>query len=175
MELFDRIYALHRELDAAHRPIPVKTLAQRLTHYRDNWYLEAWCHRADGLRRFSLDRILNARLLDEPTKDIDLEQLATDMDRSYGIFSGPGKHRAVLLFTAERARWIADERWHPEQQTRYRDDGRYQLEIPYTDPRELVLDILRYGPDVEVLAPTDLRDQVRTRLQAALEQYQGDP
>ena len=148
---------------------------QRLTHYRDNWYLEAWCHRADGLRRFSLDRILDAQLLDQAAIDIDLEQLTADMGSAYGIFSGPGEHTAELLFTPERARWVADERWHPKQQGRFHADGHYQLDIPYTDPRELILDILRYGPDVEVLAPDDLREQVHERLRAALKQYNSNP
>ena len=30
---------------------------QRLTHYRDNWYLDAWCHLRDELRSFAVDAI----------------------------------------------------------------------------------------------------------------------
>jgi predicted DNA-binding transcriptional regulator YafY len=69
------------------------------------------------------------------------------------------------------ARWIADERWHPDQQAEALSDGRYRLTIPYADPSELILDILRYGPDVEVLAPAELRLAVTERLSAALAQY----
>ena len=37
---------------------------QRLNHYRDNWYLDAWCHMRDGLRAFSVDAIEHAEILD---------------------------------------------------------------------------------------------------------------
>ena len=93
------------------------------------------------------------------------------MDAGYGIFGGPQTHTAVLQFTPERAHWIADERWHPEQTSSHLPDGSYRLEIPYTDPRELILDILRYGPDVKVLEPHELRQQVTERLKQALQQY----
>jgi hypothetical protein len=35
---------------------------QRLVHYRDNWYLDAWCHMRDGLRIFALDRMLGTEV-----------------------------------------------------------------------------------------------------------------
>ncbi|MDP1897989.1 MAG: WYL domain-containing protein [Sulfurimicrobium sp.] len=45
------------------------------------------------------------------------------------------------------------------------------LEIPYSDDRELVMDILKYGPDVEVLAPDTLRERVKKLLKSAFSQY----
>ena len=72
---------------------------------------------------------------------------------------------------AERARWVATEQWHPQQRTRFDPDGSYLLELPYSDHRELVMDILKHGPEVEVLAPDSLRAEVRDALQAALERY----
>jgi predicted DNA-binding transcriptional regulator YafY len=91
---------------------------------------------------------------------------------SYGIFAGEPEHTAVLRFTPERARWVADEHWHPEQQGNFLDDGSYELRIPYSDPRELVMDILKYGPDVEVISPLTLRKSVAERLQQTLNNYQ---
>jgi predicted DNA-binding transcriptional regulator YafY len=73
------------------------------------------------------------------------------------------------------ARWVADERWHPQQHGRLLPDGRYRLEIPYHRADELILDILRYGPDVEVLAPADLRQAVAERLQRAAAIYFSSP
>jgi predicted DNA-binding transcriptional regulator YafY len=37
---------------------------QRLTYYRDNWYLDAFCHLRDDLRMFALDAIEDANVLD---------------------------------------------------------------------------------------------------------------
>jgi predicted DNA-binding transcriptional regulator YafY len=39
--------------------------------------------------------------------------------------------------------------------------------MPYADATELVMDILRHGPEVEVLAPPELRAAVRERLRQA--------
>lgn len=144
---------------------------QRLVHYRDNWYLDAWCHLRGALRSFAVERVRQARLLAEAARELPEADLDAHFRQSYGIFSGPPRHTALLRFTAERARWVAEERWHAQQQGRWLEDGRYELAVPYADPRELLLDILKYGPDVEVLAPPELRQAVVQRLRAALGQY----
>ncbi len=144
---------------------------QRLVHYRDNWYLDAWCHLREALRSFAVDRVRQVRVLDQPALERADAELDAHFKQSYGIFSGPPRHTAVLRFTAARARWVAEERWHADQQGRWLDDGRYELVVPYADPRELLLDILKYGPDVEVVAPPELRAAVVQRLRAALSQY----
>ena len=79
----------------------------------------------------------------------------------------------MLRFTRERARWVADERWHPGQTGQFLTDGRYELRIPCRDSRELVMDILRHGPEVEVVAPEELRAEVVATLRRALGQYGG--
>ncbi len=144
---------------------------QRLVYYRENWYLDAWCHERKGLRTLALERIRSVRVRDEAALDLDGERLDEYYGASYGIFAGPATRTAILRFTPERARWIAEERWHPDQEGSFLDDGSFELALPFSDSRELLLDILRYGPDVEVVAPEDLRRQVRDRLARALEVY----
>jgi predicted DNA-binding transcriptional regulator YafY len=65
----------------------------------------------------------------------------------------------------------ADEKWHPQQESAWLPDGRYELRIPYREPRELVMDIMRQGKNVEVVAPIELREQVRKELEQSLSQY----
>ena len=144
---------------------------QRLTHYRDNWYLDVWDHLRNGLRTLSVDRIRHAAELDEAARDIAEHELDEHYASAYGIFSGKANKIAILRFSRERARWAAAERWHPEQGGQYLTDGRYELSIPYRDPRELIMDILRHGPEVEVVAPEALREQVTESLRRALAQY----
>ena len=55
---------------------------------------------------------------------------------------------------------MAQETWHPKQKGRHEADGSWLLEFPYADHRELIMDILKFGADVEVLAPPDLRQRV---------------
>jgi predicted DNA-binding transcriptional regulator YafY len=144
---------------------------QRLTRYRDNWYLDAWCHERNDLRSFSLDRIDNPRTLERAAKEIDDARLNHHFTAAYGIFAGEPEHTAVLHFDPERAKWIASETWHPKQQGRWLDDGRYELRIPYGNPTELILDILRYGEEVEVIEPEQLRQAVAAKLAQAVARY----
>jgi proteasome accessory factor C len=148
---------------------------QRLTHYRDNWYLDAWCHRSNGLRTFALDCVQSAETLDAAAQEVDADQLNDELGGSYGIFSGAPSATAVLRFTPERARWVAVEQWHPHQQGIWLQNGSYELSVPYHRDDELILDILRYGPDVEVMAPVTLRIAVARRLEQASALYRNIP
>ncbi len=148
---------------------------QRLVHYRDNWYLDAWCHLREGLRTFAIDAIERAEPLDEPALDIDTDALDAHFANSYGIFAGAPMHEAILRFEAIRARYVANERWHRDQQGQLLDDGRYELRVPYSNPAELIMDILKFGPEVEVAAPDSLREAVAERLRNAAARYAGPP
>jgi predicted DNA-binding transcriptional regulator YafY len=144
---------------------------QRLTHYRDNWYLDAWCHLRDAVRTFSLDAIREARQLEQDAQDVDETMLDRHFGDTYGIFSGSVEDRAVIRFTPDAARWVASEVWHSKQQSRWLEDGRYELTLPYGNPSELLMDLLKYGADAEVVSPATLRDAIRRRLEAALANY----
>ena len=144
---------------------------QRLVHYRDNWYLDAWCHLRKGLRSFALEQIRATKPSTRSALNIPDPKLDEHFATAYGIFAGTPKYTALLRFTAERARWVADERWHPRQVGRFLDDGRYELQVPYSDPRELIMDILKFGVDVEVVAPDELRVTIAAQLAAAIERY----
>lgn len=146
---------------------------QRLVHYRDNWYLDAWCHQRQALRTFSVDVIEQAEILERGAKEVSETQLDRHLGSGFGIFSGARTELAVLQFTPERARWVARETWHPEQEGQYQLDGSYILKVPFSDPRELVMDILKYGPDVEVLAPPSLAELVAGRLAEARGRYEA--
>jgi predicted DNA-binding transcriptional regulator YafY len=148
---------------------------QRLVYYRDNWYLDAWCHLRNGLRNFAVDAIERAELLDRRAKDENEDRLDKQLATGYGIFSGSEVYWAVLRFSPERARWVASERWHPEQEGRYLDDGFYELKIPYADDREIIMDILKYGSDCQVLEPQSLMQRVREQAQDITRIYKKQP
>jgi predicted DNA-binding transcriptional regulator YafY len=143
---------------------------QRLVHYRENWYLDAWCHLRKGIRSFAVEEIQAVKVLAEPAKEVPDAELDRALGSSYGIFSGEATQTAKLRFTPERARWVKREIWHPAQKASFDKQGRYILELPYSDDRELVMDILRHVPEVEVLAPKSLQDKLTSRLSAYLRQ-----
>lgn len=144
---------------------------QRVSHYRDNWYLDAWDELRSALRSFSIDRIREAKELSEKAADIPDDELDRHYASAYGIFAGPADSIAVLRFTGKRARWVADEQWHPLQQSRFLPDGSFELRFPFGDTPELVMDVLKHGADVEVIEPLPLREAVRDALSAALRRY----
>ena len=147
---------------------------QRLAHYRDNWYLDSWCHLRKGLRSFAVDAIQTAEIVEQPkAKDVTEAELEKVLGTGYGIFAGEHTKEAVLRFSAEAARWVAREKWHSRQQGEFNEDGSYTLTIPYADETELVMDIMRHGADVEVLAPDSLRQAVHRRLGDAASQYRS--
>ena len=144
---------------------------QRMVHYKENWYLIAWCHTAEGLRMFALDAIEGAQQISKAARSVAKIEVDEMIGRDFGIYAGQQRLWAKLLFSPIQARWVEAEVWHSEQKSSRLDDGSYLLEIPYGNPKELILEILRFGPDVKVIGPASLRDEVRKRLQSAVDQY----
>jgi predicted DNA-binding transcriptional regulator YafY len=146
---------------------------QRLVHYRDNWYLDAWCHQRSALRTFSVDAIEALQPIADPCVEMPESELDDALATSYGIFAGKAVHEAGLRFLPPASRWVASECWHPEQMGHFDAEGRWRLRLPYSDMRELVMDILRWVPHVEVLWPQELADEVRRRLRQGLALMDG--
>ncbi|HEX2197895.1 MAG TPA: YafY family protein [Burkholderiales bacterium] len=144
---------------------------QRLVHYRDNWYVDAYCHLREDLRSFALDALRAAELREARAKEVPAAELDAHLGAGYGIFAGKDVQWAKLRFTAEAARWVAAQEWHPKQRATAEADGHYLLELPYAHERELLMEILKFGADVEVLAPASLRSTLAQALERAASRY----
>lgn len=164
--LWIRHYNRHEDRETEREISP-----QRLIHYRENWYVDGYCHLREGLRSFAVDAVREAVLLETPTKEIPKAELDEQLASGYGIFSGKNITWATLKFTAPAGRWVSTQLWHPEQRTRIDKDGSYVLEVPYSDDRELIMEILKYGADVEVLGPRVLRGRVAEVVKKAAQGY----
>lgn len=143
----------------------------QLVHYRENWLVDAWCHLRQELRSFALEAIEEVAALDASAITVSSEDMRAHFQSGYGIFAGKASQRAVMKFTPTRAQWVSLETWHPDQTSRVLDDGSYELEVPYSNDEELLMDLLRYGPDVEVLAPPELRACMLEKLCVAAKKY----
>ena len=144
---------------------------QRLVHYRDNWYMDAWCHLRDDLRNFSLDAVTKVEVMEAAAKELADKKIDEAVSAGYGIFNGAPQGWATLKFTPERARWVNGEIWHSMQESKTEADGSYVLSFPYSDDRELLGDIMRFGADVQVLAPAALRSKVQKSFLEAAAKY----
>jgi predicted DNA-binding transcriptional regulator YafY len=144
---------------------------QRLIYYKDNWYLDGWCHLKEDIRSFSVDAIQRVEILEIKAKDVSEEKLNEELGSGYGIFSGKDVKWVTLKFSPERARWVSKEKWHPKQEGQFLDDGSYQLKIPYSKEPELLIDVMKYGPDVQVIEPKELRKKIQETLIKTLRNY----
>jgi predicted DNA-binding transcriptional regulator YafY len=144
---------------------------QSLVYYRDNWYLDAWCHLRNDLRSFSVDAFRAAAMLDERAKEVAKADLEEYLSAGYGIFAGRKVEWATIRFTPLAARWVSAQRWHSKQKARTEADGSYVLEVPYANDQELLMEVLKLGPEAEVLGPPALRKRAAAQLQEAAARY----
>lgn len=144
---------------------------QRLVYYRNNWYLDAWCHLRQALRTFWLAGVKSVALLNQSGEIVEDTALAQHLESSYGIFAGLPVATAHLRFTGFAAMRIRELEWHPQQKQQINADGSLEVWLPYSDTRELVMDILRYGNEAKVLAPESLQIALIEQLKTALNQY----
>ena len=145
---------------------------QRLIYYRENWYLDAYCHLRNDLRSFAIDGIRSAVLTNKKAQEVAEKDCHEHFAESYGIFSGKATQRAKLRFTPEHSRWVAGEHWHGQQVGRFDKEGYYNLEFDFNQDPELIMDILKHGSGVEVISPVTLKNKVKAELEKALKSYQ---
>ena len=144
---------------------------QRIIYYRDNWYLDAWCHVRNGLRSFSIDAIKHTEMIEKIADDIEDKLLDLELGSGYGIFAGKDIKWATIRFSPERARWVSNEKWHPNQIGVFLDSGAYELKIPFSNTRELCMDILKHGADVTVISPIELIAEVIKEAKSLIENH----
>ena len=143
---------------------------QRLVHYRNYWYVDAFCHATNALRTFAIDNIRRVIVLGTTARRVPLHTIEYNLDQSYGLFMSGDPKLAVLRFDAEASPYLKRETWHPRQ-TLEEDGDEVVLMVPYTNPTELIGDIFRWREHVVVEAPEELRREVRECLLKTLSQY----
>jgi predicted DNA-binding transcriptional regulator YafY len=144
---------------------------QRMIYYQGNWYLDAWCHLRNDLRSFSIDAIQRVEIIEKKSKDIAEKRLDAVLGSGYGIFAGKKVQWATLVFSPETARWISKEIWHENQKGKLLKNGSYEFKIPYSKDSELLMDILRYGANVKVIAPKELVSRVTEEIVLMAKSY----
>ncbi len=125
----------------------------KLINYQGRWYLSAWCLLRGGHRTFHVARIISAELHESSPSTHDLTE--SELDRSFGIFKGPPRYTAEILFTGTAAELVKHQVWHKDQEIIERDESTI-LKIPVHDDREIVMKVLQYGASAQVLNPQKL-------------------
>jgi len=139
----------------------------RLLHLDGHWYLEGWCHRAEAVRMFRLDRVVDVRVLDV---DGSPPATARSRDLDAGLFAPGPQDTVVTLRLAARARWVVD--YYPVESVEVLADGALLVRMRTGDTAWLRQLVLRLGGAARVLDPPALADDVLTSARAALAAYE---
>ena len=139
----------------------------RVTNVGGRWYLEAWCHRAEGVRTFRVDRVAGAELLDvDGTPPPDAVSRDADDDR---LFTPSEDDLLVTLDVEPRGRWVAE--YYPVESTEELAGGRLRVALRVANPRWVPRLILRLGGAGRIVSPPELADQAVAAARAALAGY----
>lgn len=168
----DSVFKRKRSLlkySSAHQELTDREVSpQRLILYREQWYLDAWCHQRNAMRTFALARINSVLVLPQGALELSDDELDIHSHRQYGLLSGDTSKIAEILFYQSAATRVSQQQWHPQAEGHWRD-GAYYLRLPYVSDGELLGDLLAMAPDVKVLQPLELRQRFVERLQLALQ------
>ena len=138
----------------------------RLLVMEGRTYVEGWCRRAEGVRLFRLDRVLDLQVLDVP-REVPDEAESKDLDA--GLFQASESDERVELELAPSARWVAEQ--YPCESATELGDGRLRIVLRTPETRLVRRLALRLGEDARVVAPARLADEVRAAAAAALALY----
>ncbi|MFC5379675.1 helix-turn-helix transcriptional regulator [Aquipuribacter nitratireducens] len=127
-------------------------------------YLQAWCYRADDVRSFRLDRVVDATVLEEPVR----AHPGGDRDGAPSRAWVAEHGRPVRLRLRRGAEWVA-EQYPVEVVVRQGQPLVTDVRLQVADTGRVVRLALRLGGALEVLAPRSLRRDVAAAAAAALD------
>lgn len=152
-------------------PVTYEIHPYGLIHHRGSLYLVGRFAEHEEIRHWKIDRMDRAELTDSHfTRPADFD-LAAHMARSFGVFHEAGAVHVRVRFSAEVARYVGEKLWHPSQQFRFQPDGRLVAEFDLDGTEEIKRWILSFGRHAEVLAPEELRREIRVEVDAVLAAY----
>jgi proteasome accessory factor C len=135
------------------------------------WYLDGYCHKVEGMRRFRVDRVSEARLTGEPACDHGDDATAADDGAGGGseaFVPGPEATVAHLAVDSEAA-WITDALANSSSEVLA--DGRTGVTLAVASTVWFGRLLLRLGPHAEVLEPPELADTGRLAARQLLARY----
>ncbi|WP_121032183.1 helix-turn-helix transcriptional regulator [Terracoccus luteus] len=141
----------------------------RVVNLDGQWYAEGWCHRAEGVRLFRLDRIESASVLDV---DGTPPEGVAPRDLGESFVAGPDDLTVVIEAGVDAA-WIAD--YYPNEGVERGDDGSVRVTLKVADPALVRRLLLRLGGGAHVVEPRDLALSIAQEARAALAAYDTPP
>ena len=144
-----------------------------LKEYRSRWYVIGLDESKDALRTYSLDRLSDIALKGRTFKRSESFSTASFFKHALGITVTDDEHQKVRLkFSEKLSPYIISQPVHSSQQILNNVEGGVIVEIEVLITIELVTLVLGFGDQVEVLAPDQLKESVKSALINSLKKYQ---
>ena len=138
----------------------------RLYSLDSTWYLEAYCHTAEGLRNFRLDRIQDLRPTGRPASSAGNPAGGFPVK----LFTPNDDDAVVVLELTRQGAGLADDYY--AERTAALPDGNMLAEIRFGSADWLPMFVAQHGGAVRILQPQALADVAREWLDAALAGYE---
>jgi predicted DNA-binding transcriptional regulator YafY len=133
--------------------------------YMGSWHLIAYCTLKSDLRDFALSRIRTIKVGPKSVAlPANLPRIRDYIRKNFGLLSGVESIEVSLKFTPEISSWISEQVWFSGQEVSADKDGSLCLRFPVADFGEIKREILKYGSSVEILAPEELRAEIKREI-----------
>ncbi len=155
------------QLEIAYRKPGAKAPEKRivdpyhLANVNGEWFLFAYDHMRKAIRTFVPARIISIKKTGKTFEKDPNFSIREELGSSFGVYSGKGKHKVLIRFSARVADYIREKKWHPSQKLHQLRNGELELQMTLSSLVEVGRWILQWGGDARVLAPRELRESIR--------------
>nr|WP_315234098.1 WYL domain-containing protein [uncultured Flavobacterium sp.] len=146
------------------KPIAIKESQQR-------WYLVALDKKDDTVKTFGLDRISNLKITDTKFKPISYN-VEREFQHAFGVETYARAQKVVLQFSWQQGNYIKTFPLHESQSILEENEDIIILEINIHTTNDIIMELLKYGSDVEVLEPQSLIALMKKRIEQMANLYQ---
>lgn len=135
-------------------------LPVHLVAYHGNWYVVAFSRGKSEPRMYALSRIRGMSKIRSDVAVPKAFDIASFLAKSQGVAASDEAWDVRLRFSRKVATYISERVWHPSQVLTQNKDGSVEVAFTTRGWKELVRWVLSWQPDVEVVAPVELRQRV---------------
>ncbi|MDD5748821.1 MAG: WYL domain-containing protein [Actinomycetota bacterium] len=139
-----------------------------LVFSRGHWYLLAWCHKAGDMRYFRMDRIGSVKI--SRNRSTKRQELESQFPQTVGEYrAGRKSHRVKLIFERNAGRRMVEE--CPTAIWAEKDSSTIEVELQTRNLFWLSNYIIKFGNEIGIESPPELKELVRERSKQILEIY----
>ena len=140
---------------------------------KGNWYVIGYCHKHKDITVYTFSRMKDVNITEQTFNIQEGFDVNNHIDPEIGIWncSGTEKKKIELLFSPKINTYILERTWHADQECHQNEDGSVYLSFWSNQLQETLFWILRFGSDVTVLNPPELRERVMEEAKLTYEKY----